>query len=229
MARSATVPHPRRDRRRCARPAGSWPRCTSAIRAADPARGHHRSSSTRIGREVHRARGAPRSNFLGYHGFPAVICASPNDMIVHGIPGDVPAARGRHHLDRLRGHRRRLARRRRLHRSASGEITAEAQRLIEVTEAVAARRHRRRWSPGNRIGDIGDAVQAVAEAAGFSVVREYVGHGIGRAMHEKPEVPNYGRPGKGAKLPRGQRLRRRADGQRRRARDRPARRRLDAW
>ena len=75
--------------------------------------------------------------------------------------------------------------------------------------------------PGGHIGDIGHAVERVAEAAGFTVVREYVGHAIGRAMHEQPEVPNYGRRGKGPRLQAGQRLRGRAHGQRRR-RARPA-------
>ena len=84
------------------------------IRAAVRPGRHHRSISTPSAASVLERRGAT-SNFLGYHGFPAVICASPNDMIVHGIPGDYRLRRGRHHLDRLRGHRRRLARRCRLH------------------------------------------------------------------------------------------------------------------
>ena len=86
-----------------------------------------------------------------------------------------------------------------------GEVSAEAARLIEVTRqsmmaGIAA------MVPGGRMGDVGAAVQAVVEAAGFSVVREYVGHGIGRAMHEEPEVPNYGTQGKGTKLTRGMTL-----------------------
>ena len=148
-----------------------------------------------VAREVLERRGA-RSNFLNYHGFPAVICTSPNDMIVHGIPGGYRPGGGRHHLDRLRGHRRGLPRRRRLHRWGSATISPAAEKLMRVTEESL-------WAgidqmqAGNRLHDIGLAVQTVAEGAGFSVVREYVGHAIGTAMHEEPQVPNYwpGTPG----------------------------------
>jgi methionyl aminopeptidase len=150
-----------------------------------------------VARAVLERRGA-QSNFLGYHGFPAVICTSPNDVIVHGIPGgyrlkegdiisiDCGAIIEGWHGDAA-------------FTTGVGAISPEAARLIEVTEAslaagIAA------MVDGNRISDIGHAVQKVAEAAGFSVVREYVGHAIGTAMHEKPEVPNYGDPGKGPKL-----------------------------
>ncbi|TML62861.1 MAG: type I methionyl aminopeptidase [Actinobacteria bacterium] len=151
----------------------------------------------KVGREVIERRGA-RSNFLGYHGFPAVICTSPNDMIVHGIPGkyrlqegdiisiDCGAIVEGYHGDSAWTH-------------PVGEIPEEARRLLAVTEqslwkGLAAMRE------GNRLSDISHAVQEVAEAAGFSVVREYVGHGIGTAMHEEPQVPNWGPPGKGIKL-----------------------------
>ena len=151
----------------------------------------------RIGRQVIERNGA-RSNFLGYHGFPAVICTSPNDMIVHGIPGDVVLEEGDViSIDCgaiVQGY----------HGDAAntwpvGEISEEARKLLEVTErslhaGIAEMRD------GNRISDIGHAVQTVAEGAGFSVVKEYVGHAIGTAMHEKPEVPNYGPPGKGPRL-----------------------------
>jgi methionyl aminopeptidase len=152
-----------------------------------------------IGRDVIERRGA-RSNFLGYSHppFPGVICASPNDMIVHGIPGpyvleegdvisiDCGAIIEGYHGDAA-------------FTAPVGQVDEEASRLLKVTEeslyaGIAA------MVPGNRISDIGHAVQTVAEAAGFSVVREYVGHAIGTAMHEKPEVPNYGEPGKGPKL-----------------------------
>ena len=136
-----------------------------------------------------------RSNFLGYHGFPAVICTSPNDMIVHGIPGDVVLREGDiisvdcgaivegYHGDAA-------------YTTGVGEISAQAKRLIEVTE-------RSLWAGieqmvvGNRLHEVGRAVQRVAEAAGYGVVREYVGHAIGTAMHENPQVPNYwpGTPG----------------------------------
>lgn len=151
----------------------------------------------RIGRDVIDRRGA-RSNFLGYHGFPAVICTSPNDMIVHGIPGSYRLKEGDvisidcgaivhgYHGDAA-------------FTAPVGQVTEEASRLLKVTEeslfaGIA------QMADGNRISDIGHAVQTVAEAAGFSVVREYVGHAIGTAMHEKPEVPNYGPPGRGPKL-----------------------------
>ena len=151
----------------------------------------------RIGREVLERNGA-RSNFLGYHGYPAVICASPNDMIVHGIPNDRPleegdivsidcgAIVGGYHGDAATT-------------VGVGTISPEAARLLEVTEQSL-------WAgigrmvDGGRLTDIGHAVQTVAEGAGFSVVREYVGHGIGTAMHEPPDVPNHGEPGKGMKL-----------------------------
>jgi methionyl aminopeptidase len=151
----------------------------------------------RIGREVIDRRGA-RSNFLGYHGFPAVICASPNDMIVHGIPGpyrleegDIISIDCGAIIDGWHGDAAFTA--------PVGEVSAEAKHLIEVTEA-SLYAGIEQMIDGNRLSDIGHAVQAVAEAAGFSVVREYVGHAIGTAMHEKPEVPNYGEPGKGPKL-----------------------------
>jgi len=151
----------------------------------------------RIGREVIERHGA-RSNFLGYHGYPAVICASPNDMIVHGIPNDRPleegdivsidcgAIVGGYHGDAA-------------FTTGVGTISAEAEELLRVTEE-ALWAGIRRMVDGGRLTDIGHAVQTVAEGAGFSVVREYVGHGIGTAMHEPPDVPNHGEPGKGMKL-----------------------------
>lgn len=139
-------------------------------------------------REVIERRGA-RSNFLGYHGFPAVICTSPNEVIVHGIPDDTRLHDGDIiSLDCgaiVEG----------WHADAAitvpvGEVDAESQTLIETTRAsleraVGAVRE------GNTLGDIGAAVEGVAQDAGFSVVRDYVGHGIGTAMHEAPDVPNY--------------------------------------
>jgi len=157
----------------------------------------------RIGRDVIARRGA-RSNFLGYGHppFSGVICASPNEVIVHGVPGP-------HRLDEgdlisidcgaiVEGWHGDAA-----FTAGVGRIDPEAARLIEVTEAslaagIAA------MQPGGRLSDIGAAVQGVAEAAGFSVVREYTGHGIGMAMHEEPDIPNWGKPGKGRKLAAGQ-------------------------
>ena len=137
-------------------------------------------------------------SFLGYRGFPATICTSVNSEIVHGIPGprvlregdvvklDVGAIVEGFHAD-----------------SAVtipvGEPTPEALKLMETTERAL-------WAGlaearvDRRLGDVGAAVQTVAEGAGFSVVREYVGHGVGRSLHEEPPVPNYGQPGKGFKL-----------------------------
>ena len=148
----------------------------------------------RVARDVLARRGA-RSNFLGYHGFPAVICTSPNDMIVHGIPGpyrlkegdilsiDCGAIIEGYHGDAA-------------FTMAIGEVGAEAEKLIRVTEE-SLWAGIRRMEEGNRLHDIGAAVQTVAEGAGFSIVREYVGHAIGTAMHEEPQVPNYwpGTPG----------------------------------
>ena len=167
------------------------------IRAAIRPGSHHARARRGRPRGASSERGA-RSNFLNYHGFPAVICTSPNDMIVHGIPGpyrlkegdiisiDCGAIIEGYHGDAA-------------FTAPVGHVTEEAARLMKVTEESLFAGIEQ-MVDGNRISDIGHAVQAVAEAAGFSVVREYVGHAIGTAMHEKPEVPNYGEPGKGPKL-----------------------------
>jgi len=154
----------------------------------------------KVAREVLERRSAT-SNFLGYHGFPAVICTSPNSMIVHGIPGayvleegdilsiDCGAIVEGYHGDAA-------------FTMGIGTISKEAQKLLEVTE-------RSLWSgieqlvKGNALHEVGRAVQNVAEAAGFSVVREYVGHAIGTAMHEQPQVPNYWPGNKGPMLKTG--------------------------
>jgi methionyl aminopeptidase len=148
----------------------------------------------RAARQVLERRGAT-SNFLHYHGYPAVICTSPNNVIVHGIPGQYRLQEG----DILsidcgaivEGYHGDAA-----FTMGIGEIGPEAEKLIRVTEEAL-------WAgiaamvEGNRLHDIGLAVQTVAEGAGYSVVREYVGHGIGTKMHEEPAVPNYwpGTPG----------------------------------
>jgi methionyl aminopeptidase len=150
-----------------------------------------------VAAKVIEGRGA-KPSFLGYRGFPKTICTSVNDEIVHGIPGgrvlnegdlvklDVGAVVDGFHADSAVT-------------IAVGEPSPEATKLIEATERAL-------WAglaearAGRRLGDVGAAVQTVAEGAGFSVVREYVGHGIGRAMHEEPQVPNYGDPGHGIKL-----------------------------
>ncbi len=150
-----------------------------------------------VGREVLDRRGA-RSNFLGYHGFPAVICASPNDVIVHGIPGSYRLEEGDiisidcgAIVDGWHGDAAFTA--------PVGEIDEQSRKLIAVTES-SLEAGIAQMQEGGRVSDIGHAVQLVAEGAGFSVVREYTGHGIGTAMHEGPDVPNHGAPGKGPKL-----------------------------
>jgi methionyl aminopeptidase len=139
--------------------------------------------------------------FLGYRGFPGSICASPNDMVVHGIPGAYRIAEGDIvSIDvgvTLDGY---------VADSAitlpMGAVEPEALRLLDVTreslEAGIAQCHE-----GTRLGDLSHAVQEVVEAAGFSVVRSLVGHGVGREMHEDPQIPNYGDPGRGPRLEEG--------------------------
>ena len=136
-----------------------------------------------------------KPTFKGYRGFPATICASVNEEIVHGIPGkrvlregdiikmDVGATINGFIGDAAIS-------------VAVGDVSQEAIELMDATresleEGIKAA------GPGNRIGDIGHAVQSYAEARGYGVVREFVGHGVGRFLHEDPQVPNYGDPGKG--------------------------------
>jgi len=150
-----------------------------------------------LARDVLTARGAG-SNFLGYHGFPAVICASVNDELVHGIPNERPLQDGDivsidcgaivngWHGDAA-------------FTMGVGEIDASAQRLIDTADralaaAIAA------MQPDGHLGDVGAAVERVVNAAGYGSPREYCGHGIGRAMHEDPDVENRGRRGKGPRL-----------------------------
>ena len=136
--------------------------------------------------------------FLGYQGFPNSLCVSVNDQVVHGIPGPLVIRDGDLVsldcgliLDGWWADSGLSV--------ACGEASPEVRRLIDTTRealdvGIAAAR------PGNHIGDIGAAVQAYVESHGYSVVRQYVGHGIGRDMHELPQVPNYGRPGTGNQL-----------------------------
>ena len=140
--------------------------------------------------------------FKGYHGYPATICASINDEVIHGIPsgrrvlaeGDIISIDVGASLDGYFGD------------SAVtlpvGQVPERAATLLRVTEEslyLAIERAR----PGGRVSDIGHAVQRHVEAFGFSVVREFVGHGIGQRMHEEPQVPNYGEPGHGPRLAEG--------------------------
>ena len=135
-----------------------------------------------------------KSAFKGYRGFPAVLCASVNHEVVHGIPsktrklveGDLMKLDFGVSIEGFYGDAARTV--------LVGKVSDEARRLSEATResleaAIAAIR------PGNRVGDIGHAVQSHVEKLGFSVVRDFVGHGIGRKLHEAPQVPNYGRPG----------------------------------
>ena len=137
-------------------------------------------------------------SFYNYSGYPGHVCISLNNEVIHGIPGkrtlsdgdivsvDVGACIDGYHGDAARTF-------------AVGEVTSEAKKLIEVTEESF-------WRgiefarPGNRIGDISANIQKVVEENGFSVVRDFVGHGIGSALHEDPEVPNYGTEGRGPRL-----------------------------
>ena len=140
--------------------------------------------------------------FKGYHGYPATICASINEEVIHGIPsgrrilneGDIISIDVGVSLNGYYGD------------SAItlpvGQVSEEAARLLRVTEESLYKAIERA-RPGNRISDIGHAVQHHVEAHGFSVVREFVGHGIGQRMHEEPQVPNYGEPGRGPRLSEG--------------------------
>jgi methionyl aminopeptidase len=147
-----------------------------------------------------RSQGATPA-FKGYRGFPGSICASPNHMVVHGIPGRFKLKRG----DIL---------------SIDigvvydgwvadgavtfgvGEISPLASKLLTVTEGALFKAVDECW-PGRRMGDLSHAVQNHVESQGFSIVRSLVGHGIGRSMHEEPQIPNYGTPGKGIVLEEG--------------------------
>ena len=139
------------------------------------------------------------SAFLGYHDYPAVLCTSVNQVVVHGIPrkdvvlkdGDILSIDFGAFKDGWCGDSARTI--------PIGDVTPAAKALMRITQeslerAIAV------CVPGSRLGDIGWAVQSHAEAHGYSVVRQFVGHGIGRAMHEEPHVPNYGDAGKGRRL-----------------------------
>ena len=139
--------------------------------------------------------------FKGYRGYPAATCISPNSMIVHGIPGVYELADGDIlSVDvgvTLDGFVADSA-----YTFAIGEISGEAERLLEAGQAALAAGIEQ-CVAGNRLSDISHAVQQVTESAGFSVVRSLVGHGVGRSMHEDPQIPNYGEPGRGPLLAEG--------------------------
>lgn len=154
-----------------------------------------------IAEEFIRSHDGAEPAFKGLYGFPASLCTSVNEEVVHGIPskrvlreGDVVSVDAGVKVDGWYSDAARTF--------AVGEIDEESERLLRVTrESLEAGIAQVR--SGNRIGDIGHAVQAVAEAAGFGVVRDLVGHGLGRDPHEEPQVPNFGRPGRGARLQAG--------------------------
>jgi methionyl aminopeptidase len=153
-----------------------------------------------IAAEVVRERGC-RASFLGYHGFPATICTSPNSAIVHGIPdaytlrtGDIISIDAGAIWEGWHGDA--------AFTMAIGDVPDEIQQLLDVTEE-ALWNGLRLARDGSRLGDVGHAIESTAEPYGYGVVREYIGHGIGRQMHEAPNVPNYGTPGKGLKLKTG--------------------------
>jgi methionyl aminopeptidase len=139
--------------------------------------------------------------FKGYHGYPATICASVNEQVVHGIPSKRPLVEGDiisidmgAKLEGFYGDSAVTV--------PVGRVSDEADRLLSVTEAALAK-GLAAVKPGARVSDIGAAVQTHVEAHGFSVVREFVGHGIGTKLHEEPQIPNYGPPGRGPRLSEG--------------------------
>jgi methionyl aminopeptidase len=146
--------------------------------------------------------GAP--TFKGYHGFPASICTSPNSMVVHGIPGDYRVEDGDLlSVDvgvTLDGFVADSA-----YTFSVGSISDATQRLLDVGQA-ALEAGISEARPGNHVGDISAAVQRTVEEAGFSVVKSLVGHGVGRSMHEEPQIPNWGEPGRGPLLASGMTL-----------------------
>ena len=140
-------------------------------------------------------------SFKGYNGFPYSLCISVNENVVHGFPGEYVLKQGDIvSIDcgvYLNGFHSDSA-----YTYAVGEVSEENKKLLSVTKESLGKGIEQAVS-GNRIGDVGFAVQYFVEAAGFSVVRELVGHGVGKKLHESPEVPNYGKRGKGVKLTEG--------------------------
>ena len=163
-------------------------------------------STKQIDRAVHDfivGQGA-KPSFLNYHGYPASVCISVNDTVIHGIPGgytlkdgdivsiDVGAYYQGFHGDCAATY-------------PCGTVSAEAMRLIEVTKQSFFE-GLKMMRPGHRISDISHAIQTYVESNGFSVVRTFVGHGVGAQLHEEPEVPNFGNPGRGPRLLKGMTL-----------------------
>jgi len=154
----------------------------------------------RLAEEFIRGHGGTPT-FKGYRGFPGSICTSPNDMVVHGIPGSTRLREGDIvgidvgvTLDDFIADAAVTL--------AVGDVSEEAQALMTATRESLMLAVEECW-PGKRIGDISHAVQSHVELRGYSVVRSLVGHGVGRAMHEDPQVPNFGLPGRGPRLSEG--------------------------
>ena len=179
--------------------AGRIVAATLALVAQHVAPGVSTERLDRLAEDFIRSHPGARPSFKGLYDFPATLCTSLNDEIVHGIPspkrvltsGDVLSVDVGVWLEGLHAD------------SAAtfpvGAVSAEAARLLQVTQA-ALQAGLAQARAGNHVGDIGFAVQQVAEDAGFSVVRELVGHGIGSSFHEEPQVPNYGKPKRGPRL-----------------------------
>lgn len=156
----------------------------------------------RVAEEFIRSHEGATPSFKGLYGFPATICASVNEEIVHGIPSpkrvlkdgdiisvDIGVFYGGLHTDSARTH-------------PVGTVDEKTRRLLQVTEE-ALEAGIAEAKPGNHVGDIGAAVEARVKQGGFVVVRDLVGHGVGQSMHEEPQVPNHGKPKRGAKLSAG--------------------------
>lgn len=149
--------------------------------------------------ENYITRKGARPNFKGYGGFPGSACISLNDTVIHGIPsghiivqpGDIVSIDVGAELDGYHGDNAATF--------CCGEVSETAQKLLQATEA-SLYKGIEAAQPGNRVGDIGYAVQSYVEERGYSVVRDFVGHGVGTHLHEDPEVPNFGRPGYGPRL-----------------------------
>lgn len=157
-------------------------------------------STAHVNKLVHEfivSKGA-KPTFLGYGGFPAACCISVNEQVIHGIPsdriiedGDIVSVDVGAAIHGYTGDNAATF--------AAGNVSAEARKLMDVTEACLYKAIEAA-QPGHRLGDVGYAVQSYAQSQGFAVVRDYVGHGVGRKLHEEPEVPNYGTPGRGLRL-----------------------------
>jgi methionyl aminopeptidase len=151
----------------------------------------------KIARDLIEKAGA-KPAFLGYRGFPATLCISVNDQVVHGIPGprklkegDIVSLDLGAIVDGYYGDAARTV--------GVGKVSAEAQALMKATEE-SLHKGIEQCAPGKRVGDIGHAIQLHAESLGYSVVRDFVGHGIGTSLHEDPQVPNYGAAGRKERL-----------------------------